>query len=58
MFVSQGVVRSVSQEKVPLAVAKSSVEMMMLGGDHHLMAVTSWDDKPVRLWLFVISDLE
>lgn len=47
VLVQEGLVKSVSQEAVPLAVAKQCVEMLMLAGDHHLMPVTRWDNKPV-----------
>ena len=47
MKVEEGVLTAVSQEVVPLATAKAAVEMMMLGGDHHVLPVTSWDDQPV-----------
>jgi branched-subunit amino acid aminotransferase/4-amino-4-deoxychorismate lyase len=44
VLVPEGALLEVTQAPVSLETAKKCVEMMMLGGDHHLMPVTKWDD--------------
>jgi len=46
-LVAEGTLASVSQEKVPVAVARECVEMMLMGGDHHFLPVVEWDGRPV-----------
>mmetsp|Transcript_48652 Transcript_48652/g.125335 ORF Transcript_48652/g.125335 Transcript_48652/m.125335 type:complete len:356 (+) Transcript_48652:67-1134(+) len=46
-LVAEGVLTAVSQEKIQVATAKECVEMLLSGGDTHLVPVTHWDDKPV-----------
>lgn len=40
-------VASVAQRRISEAEARTAVEVILLAGDTHLFAVTSWDDAPV-----------
>lgn len=46
-LVAEGQLVAVSQEQIPQAVAKRCVEMLLCGGDSHIIPVTRWDGHPV-----------
>jgi len=46
-LVAEGQLAAVSQEQIPQAVAKRCVEMLLCGGDSHIIPVTHWDGHPV-----------
>lgn len=46
-LVDGGVVAEASQEPVPVATARDSREMFLVGGDCSLVPVTHWDGRPV-----------
>merc|ERR1719230_1904500 len=47
VLLAEGVLSAVSQEDIPEATARECVEMLLSGGDHHILPVVSWDDVPV-----------
>jgi len=46
-LVKEGLLTAVSQEKVPVSVARDCVEMMLFAGDTHIWPILKWDGKPV-----------